>query len=281
MVFDSTPTRMPRSRSPSHSGRTRVGVGVRLPEPPVCREREVVPVVGGVDPGLREDGGDRGALVRVPPSLPGALLGLVDAQREGVGLGEVLGGHLRGVEGQAVHLSGVDPPLLGQVHLVPRRQRAAPVEDDGVDGLVALAHAPAPRTAATTASTTPSTGTSVRSPDARSLTSTLPSASPRPTTTMVGTPISSESLNFTPGLTPLRSSNMTVRPCASRSFAISAPLTKTSSSFPVATRCTSAGETSRGQTSPSSSWFPSAMAATARETPTPSEPIVTVTSLPF
>ncbi len=92
----------------------RVGVGVRLPEPPVCRERQVVPVVGGVDPGLLEDGGDRGALVRVPPSLPGALLGIVDAQREGVGLGEVLGGHLGGVEGQAVHLSGVDPPLLGR-----------------------------------------------------------------------------------------------------------------------------------------------------------------------
>ena len=41
-----------------------------------------------------------------------------------------------------------------------------------------------------------------RSPERRSLSSTMPSARPRPTTTMVGTPISSASLNFTPGLTP-------------------------------------------------------------------------------
>ena len=32
-----------------------------------------------------------------------------------------------------VDLSGEDPPLLGQVDVVPRGQGPAPVEDDGVD----------------------------------------------------------------------------------------------------------------------------------------------------
>ena len=50
-------------------------------------------------------------------------------------------------------------------------------------------------------------GTSVRSPVLRSLTSTVPVARPRPTTTIVGTPSSSESLNFTPGDTPRRSAS--------------------------------------------------------------------------
>ncbi len=63
------------------------------------------------------------------------------------------------------------------------------------------------RTRRTRWSTTWSVATSSRSPVRRSLTSTVPSASPRPTTTIVGTPISSASLNFTPGLIlPARSS---------------------------------------------------------------------------
>ncbi len=62
------------------------------------------------------------------------------------------------------------------------------------------------RTSAITSATAEPTGTTRRSPERRSLTSTVPSARPRPTTTMVGTPISSESLNFTPGLTWRRSS---------------------------------------------------------------------------
>ena len=98
---------------------------------------------------------------RLPPPRQAPLLGLVDAQRERVGLGEVLGGHRRVVDGQAVHLAGEDPPLLGQVHLVPRRQRAAPVEDDRLDGLGrgAGSRALGPGgTAAATASTTSSTG---------------------------------------------------------------------------------------------------------------------------
>ena len=63
-----------------------------------------------------------------------------------------------------------------------------------------------PRTTPTRCSTASPTGTSVRSPERRSLTSTLPSTRPRPTVTIVGTPISSASLNFTPGLTFGRSS---------------------------------------------------------------------------
>ena len=105
---------------------------------------------------------------------------------------------------------------------------------------------------------------------------------PRPTTTIVGTPISSASLNFTPGLTPSRSSNSTRTPADSSSAASASAAGRCGPpSLPAITRCTSAGATSRGQHRPSSSKLASAMAATARDTPTPYEPIVTVTSLPF
>ncbi len=63
-----------------------------------------------------------------------------------------------------------------------------------------------PATTAARWSTTRSTGMSSRWPVRRSLTSTVPSARPLPTTAMVGTPISSASLNFTPGETFSRSS---------------------------------------------------------------------------
>lgn len=63
---------------------------------------------------------------------------------------------------------------------------------------------------------TSESATSSRSPVSRSLTSTTPSASRLPTTTMVGTPISSESANLTPAETA-RSSSKTRTPAAANS----------------------------------------------------------------
>ena len=110
------------------------------------------------------------------------------------------------------------------------------------------------------------TGTSTRSPVRRSRTSTTPSASPLPTTTIVGTPISSASLNFTPGRdpAPVVEEDLAAPASRARRRGVSAAA-KTASSLPVATRCTSAGATARGQHRPSSSCVGSAIAATARD----------------
>ena len=90
----------------------------------------------------------------------------------------------------------------------------------------------------------------------------------------------SASANFTPGLA-LRSSSSTLTPASSSSRARSVAALSTASPLPVARICTSYGASSRGQHRPFSSLVPSATAATARETPTPYEPMVTVTSLPL
>ena len=90
----------------------------------------------------------------------------------------------------------------------------------------------------------------------------------------------SASANFTPGLA-LRSSSSTFTPASSSRTARSAAAAAISSPLPVASTWTSYGASSRGQHSPFSSQVPSATAATARETPTPYDPMVTVTSLPF
>ena len=91
---------------------------------------------------------------------PGALLGLVDPQRQRVGLGQLVDGHVGVLDRQAVHLAGEDPPLLGQVDVVPGRQRAAPVEDDRaqVRRGVAAHQESLPRTSRMTSATTSSAG---------------------------------------------------------------------------------------------------------------------------
>ena len=103
--------------------------------------------------------------------------------------------------------------LLGDLGRQPRPSRCAPTQPLSGGSRPTRRWISSTRSASavsgrppTRCSTASPTGTSVRSPERRSLTSTLPSARPRPTVTMVGTPISSASLNFTPGLTFGRSS---------------------------------------------------------------------------
>src|SRR3954470_8089864 len=98
-------------------------------------------------------------------------------------------------------------------------------------------HARGPRTAASTRAPASATGTSSRSPDFRSRTSIVPSASPRPTVTIVGIPSSSASLNFTPGDTFGRSSYRTVSPASTSSRASVSAASKIAGSLPVATTC--------------------------------------------
>src|SRR5665648_452495 len=173
-----------------------VGERVRLPELPVCRQGRLAPKVAVIETRLGEDLVQAGTAVVGPAAPPRRILSGQDArgQRERLLL---LG----------MHLTGEHPPLLLKVERMPRREGAAPVEDHRTatrhDGVHQLA---APRTSDTTSSTIWPSGTSRRSPVARSLISIVPACRPLPTMTMVGTPISSASLNFTPGETFRRSS---------------------------------------------------------------------------
>ena len=167
-----------------------IGVGVRVPRLEVGLHGLGVLPRAGVDARELEDplevAGARGA-AGLALTRPDRLLGVEEPLRELLGVGGVVD-------------LGVGVPLRHEVERVPRRERAAPVEQDGLDG---SGHA---RQTATMRSRASATASSVRSPVARSLSSTTPSTRPLPTTTIVGTPSSSESLNFTPGEAWRRSS---------------------------------------------------------------------------
>src|SRR5205085_11775138 len=132
----------------------------------------------------------------------------------------------------------------------------------------------------TSVASTDSISTWSTTPVLRSRTSTTPSASRLPMTTIVGMPSSSASLSFTPADTSVRSSYSTRTPASSSDATNVLAYANASSFLPATTTWTSAGAISRGQHSPRSSSVASAMAATARDTPMPYEPIVTTTCLP-
>jgi hypothetical protein len=117
----------PLAQPPEHPRDVGVGVRVRLPELLVHLLRtRVVRVVGG-DADRLEQLLERGAAAVAPDPLPGHPLGLEHALDQRLATVRVVG-VVPGV------LAGVGPPLLGHVDRVPGRQRAAPVEDDGIDG---------------------------------------------------------------------------------------------------------------------------------------------------
>jgi hypothetical protein len=93
-------------------------------------------VVGGDADGLEELLERRAAAVAADP-LPRDLLGLEHARGELGAVVRVVGVVLRVP-------AGVGQPLLGDVDGMPGGERAAPVEDDRVDGAAArVSHGPA------------------------------------------------------------------------------------------------------------------------------------------
>ena len=146
---------------------------------------------------------------------------------------------------------------------MPGRERAAPVEDDGLDRAAPARHDADDRRRRR--ATTSATGTSVA----------LTRAPVLDLDHAVGqAPADHDDGRHADQLGVLEL-DARARPSAGRrehrgprrassSPASRSAAAKTASSLPVATRCTSAGATSRGQNRPSSSWVLSATAATAR-----------------
>lgn len=75
---------------------------MQLPEAAVGRERQVVPVVRGIDPSSLEDVCQRGRRVLVATPRPGSALDLEDAVGEPVRLVKIGLRNVRGVNGDAV-----------------------------------------------------------------------------------------------------------------------------------------------------------------------------------
>ena len=163
-----------------------------------------------------------------------------------------------------------------------RRRAPAPVRAElrAASSAATLIRSGRPCTTATIRAAS-STGCSRVSPLARSRTSIRPSARPRPTTTMVGMPRISASVNFTPGLA-LRSSSSTATPAASSSRRQVGRRRRTSPGpcrwRRSARRTAPARAASTGRARRRCSRPPRPRRGTR---PTPYEPMVTVTSLPF
>lgn len=149
---------------------------MRLPEPPIGRERQEVPIVLGVELRRCEDVVKRGTRVALLPLRPSLALNSEDSIGERMGRVKVRRRHLRAREIDAVDLASEDAPLLAEVDLVPRGERPTPVKDDRVD---ARSRHQRP-ISATISSTAASTATVRRSPERRSLISMVPSARPCP-----------------------------------------------------------------------------------------------------
>ena len=129
IVFDSTPTLMPSARSPSNSGTdVRVGEGVRLPGLAVGRP---APRRGATRRGRRRRSRRPRSRCPVPAAPPRLALALPAATPRRRGGAAASSSASRGV----VDL-GVAGTTGRRGRVVPGRQRAAPVEDDRLDGPV-------------------------------------------------------------------------------------------------------------------------------------------------
>ena len=126
----------------------RVGLGVRLPELLVRRERALVPLTGRLDPAGPEDVVERAAALVLPAGAPGLLLGATQRRRPARRPSGSYGARRRRT-----------PTARARSIGVPRRERAAPVEDHRLDRAVTGTT----RRSRRAASTTSPTGTSSRS----------------------------------------------------------------------------------------------------------------------